>query len=162
MKLLLAFALCFGVVSVDAAMRDSEGRNAAGNRREDGNANMNRFGVPVGRGDDRNDRNNGNDNNECSLNTVYINTQAVVVLVPAAGNVTGTINLYQTDGQGPVTVNGTVYGLGSNGQYGIHIHEYGNLGHGCNSAGEQFNPDGYSHGDLSDRVRYAGDLGMEQ
>ena len=45
-------------------------------------------------------------------NTIYTTTEAVAYLVPASGNVTGTIKFHQPIG-GVVTVNGTVYGLGS-------------------------------------------------
>ncbi|GAU87856.1 SOD_CuZN3 [Ramazzottius varieornatus] len=104
-------------------------------------------------------RGSNNYNRDCSVDTIYTTTQAVAVLIPAGNNVTGSIVFDQPQGTGPVTVRGTVYGLGANSAYGFHIHEYGNIADGCNSSGDHFNPDGYPHGDISDPIRHAGDLG---
>lgn len=46
-----------------------------------------------------------------------------------------------------------------NGLHGFHIHEYGDLSDGCNSACSHFNPFNRKHGGLYSRERHAGDLG---
>ena len=43
------------------------------------------------------------------------------------------------------------------GKHGFHIHEYGDLSQGCESAGAHYNPDGVEHGDLENG--HVGDLG---
>ena len=47
----------------------------------------------------------------------------------------------------------------TDGEHGFHIHEYGDLTEGCESACAHFNPDGTTHGGLDSEVRHAGDLG---
>jgi Cu-Zn family superoxide dismutase len=50
-------------------------------------------------------------------------------------------------------------GLIPNGQQGFHIHEYGDLSDGCNSACAHYNPFGKSHGCPGAEERHVGDLG---
>ena len=50
-------------------------------------------------------------------------------------------------------------GLIPNGQQGFHIHEYGDLSDGCNSACAHYNPFGKSHGCPGSPIRHVGDLG---
>ena len=50
-------------------------------------------------------------------------------------------------------------GLIPNGEQGIHIHEYGDLSDGCNSACAHYNPFGKSHGCPGSLTRHVGDLG---
>ena len=50
-------------------------------------------------------------------------------------------------------------GLIPNGQQGFHIHEYGDLSDGCNSACAHYNPFGKSHGCPGATERHVGDLG---
>ena len=45
------------------------------------------------------------------------------------------------------------------GPHGFHIHEYGDLSEGCNSACVHYNPTGANHGGLADSDSHAGDLG---
>lgn len=61
--------------------------------------------------------------------------------------------------QGPGTatlVKGRITGL-SEGEHGFHIHEFGDLSKGCESAGGHYNPDNVEHGDL--KSGHVGDLG---
>ncbi|GFS09528.1 superoxide dismutase [Cu-Zn] [Elysia marginata] len=48
---------------------------------------------------------------------------------------------------------------GTNLQYGVHIHQYGDISNGCGSTGGLFNPYGLSHGGPYTRGRLVGDLG---
>ena len=64
--------------------------------------------------------------------------------------------LFKQEPGKPVLVVGRVTGL-TPGKHGFHIHEFGDLSNGCESAGPHYNPDGVDHGDL-DRG-HAGDLG---
>ena len=45
------------------------------------------------------------------------------------------------------------------GEHGFHIHTYGDLTDGCESACAHFNPDGETHGGLNSQTRHLGDLG---
>lgn len=87
-------------------------------------------------------------------------TQAITTIVGNANNpnIQGQISFSQPNGFGPVTVTGTIKGL-SQGQHGLHIHEYGDVSNGCVSAGSHFNPDGLQHGAPTDVNRHVGDLG---
>lgn len=70
--------------------------------------------------------------------------------------VKGTILLRQLqEGTGTVIV-GKITGL-SPGEHGFHIHEFGDLTDGCESAGGHYNPDDVDHGDLESG--HVGDLG---
>ena len=69
--------------------------------------------------------------------------------------VTGTI-LFMQRGDSPTLIKGTITGL-QPGKHGFHIHEYGDLSKGCESAGAHYNPDGIDHGDLEQG--HVGDLG---
>lgn len=71
------------------------------------------------------------------------------------GEITGSVNLEQASGQA-TKISGTVEGL-EPGEHGFHIHEFGDLSNGCDSAGGHYNPDGVDHGDLDGG--HVGDLG---
>jgi len=47
----------------------------------------------------------------------------------------------------------------TDGKHGFHIHQYGDLSDGCNSACAHFNPFNKKHGGLNTKERHAGDLG---
>jgi len=55
-------------------------------------------------------------------------------------------------------VYGTIKGLPV-GLHGFHIHTYGDLSNGCDSAGPHFNPTQQDHGSLTSEVRHVGDFG---
>jgi len=65
-------------------------------------------------------------------------------------NTSGTVNIY-------INLHGP--GLIPNGEQGFHIHEYGDLSDGCNSACAHYNPFGKSHGCPGSPIRHVGDLG---
>ena len=65
----------------------------------------------------------------------------------------GTVDIY-TNLSGP--------GLIAKGEHGFHIHEYGDLSDGCNSACAHYNPFGKSHGCPGSPIRHVGDLGNLQ
>ena len=71
------------------------------------------------------------------------------------GDITGSVNLEQAPGEA-TKISGTVEGL-EPGEHGFHIHEFGDLSNGCDSAGGHYNPDGVDHGDLESG--HVGDLG---
>ena len=50
-------------------------------------------------------------------------------------------------------------GLKKNGYHGFHVHEYGDLSDGCNSACAHFNPYNKTHGCPGMTDRHVGDLG---
>uniref|UniRef100_A0A8C5MAB9 Superoxide dismutase [Cu-Zn] n=1 Tax=Leptobrachium leishanense TaxID=445787 RepID=A0A8C5MAB9_9ANUR len=80
-----------------------------------------------------------------------------VCVLKGTGEVHGVVHFHQ-EGDGPVTVEGTIYSL-TDGKHGFHIHAYGDNTNGCVSAGPHFNPEGKTHGAPEDAVRHVGDLG---
>ncbi|KAG7443739.1 cytosolic copper-zinc superoxide dismutase, partial [Guyanagaster necrorhizus] len=60
----------------------------------------------------------------------------------------------------PVHMMGHVAGLSPNALQGFHVHEFGDLTHGCISTGEHWNPFNAMHGSLKalKHKRHAGDL----
>lgn len=55
-------------------------------------------------------------------------------------------------------VYGSILGL-SAGLHGFHIHTFGDLTNGCDSAGPHFNPLNQDHGGLNSTIRHVGDFG---
>lgn len=77
-----------------------------------------------------------------------------------SNSVRGIIHFYQLSPESNgVLIRGTIDGLPKNSTHGIHIHNFGDLSNGCDSAGPHFNPYNMSHGGPFDMVRHAGDLG---
>ena len=79
--------------------------------------------------------------------------EAVAVL--GHGDAKGMISFKQKPGKATI-ISGTVTGL-SEGKHGFHIHEFGDLSDGCDSAGGHYNPTGADHGDIDNG--HVGDLG---
>lgn len=80
-----------------------------------------------------------------------------VCVLEGSSNVSGIISFGQ-DGTNPTVIEGEIRGL-SIGKHGLHIHAFGDTTNGCNSTGPHFNPHNVEHGDLSNDIRHAGDLG---
>mgnify|MGYP000150103789 CR=1 FL=1 len=70
--------------------------------------------------------------------------------------VKGNILCMQATSGGVTLIKGTITGL-EPGEHGFHIHEYGDLSKGCESAGGHYNPDGVDHGNVEEG--HVGDLG---
>jgi len=70
----------------------------------------------------------------------------------------GTVRFTKTDKVNIyIDLNGP--GLKPNAEQGFHIHEFGDLSDGCNSACAHYNPFGKSHGCPGTPERHVGDLG---
>ena len=82
--------------------------------------------------------------------------KAVALLAPNDHNVSGVITFLST--KKGLKIEYDIHGL-SDGKHGFHIHEYGDLTDGCNSACKHFNPDNKQHGGKDGTERHAGDLG---
>lgn len=95
---------------------------------------------------------------ECStLNTLSEAGEAInaVAELVHSDTVKGTIKFTQDQGN-PTVITGTITGL-TPGEHGFHVHEFGDLSDGCDSAGAHFNPEGVEHGDLQEG--HVGDMG---
>jgi Cu-Zn family superoxide dismutase len=75
-----------------------------------------------------------------------------------SGSVRGVVRFSQLQGSKITKVEGEIRGL-TDGLHGLHIHEWGDLSSGCESAGAHFNPFDSEHGGLHSTVRHVGDLG---
>ncbi len=82
--------------------------------------------------------------------------KGICVLSQNKNNVTGKI--YVNELKNGLNINYEILGL-TDGLHGFHIHEYGDLTDGCNSACSHFNPFNKNHGGLDTNDRHAGDLG---
>ena len=82
--------------------------------------------------------------------------QAVCVFAPNREKVTGIIRMHQS--KGGVRFTGWIKGM-RDGKHGLHIHQYGDLTEGCESACAHFNPGQQHHGGLASKIRHLGDLG---
>ena len=96
---------------------------------------------------------------ECSCQSVKQLSEAKekvnAIAVLEHGDAKGMIKLSQEPG-GPTIIEGNISKL-TEGLHGLHIHEFGDLSDGCDSAGGHYNPDGVDHGDLE--KGHVGDLG---
>jgi Cu-Zn family superoxide dismutase len=75
--------------------------------------------------------------------------------------VVGVIKFEQSYGGTGTRIFGEIRGL-TDGLHGFHIHEWGDLTDGCESAGAHYNPFGAAHGGLDTKIRHLGDLGNVQ
>jgi len=82
--------------------------------------------------------------------------KAVAVL--KADGVNGVVRFEQDVKGGPTSIKCVISGL-KPGKHGFHIHQFGDLSDGCNSAGAHFNPYGKTHGAPTADERHVGDLG---
>ena len=82
-------------------------------------------------------------------------TVTAVSVLEHSDSVKGTILFKQSAGQ-PTLIVGKIQGL-EPGKHGFHIHEYGDLSDGCDSAGAHYNPDNVKHGDV--KKGHVGGLG---
>ena len=87
--------------------------------------------------------------------TTKKNYGAIAVL--NMNNITGIVKFRMKPGN-KIFVEYEIDGL-KDGKHGFHIHQYGNLSDGCNSACAHFNPDNTEHGGPYSKIRHAGDLG---
>lgn len=67
--------------------------------------------------------------------------------------------MHQNSPLDPIYYEFSVGGLNFQAFHGVHIHEFGDLTEGCQSAGPHYNPYGKTHGGRNDCNRHAGDLG---
>ena len=81
---------------------------------------------------------------------------AIAVLEKNKFNISGVV--YFKEKNNGLRINYDIQGL-RDGHHGFHIHESGNILHGCDSACAHFNPFGKNHGGLHSKERHAGDLG---
>lgn len=86
-------------------------------------------------------------------------TLAIAVLQPTAGHaVQGTVEFAEQGDSVRVTTD--ITGLPANGEFGFHIHQWGDASSpDGSSAGDHYNPDGYPHALPPTTPRHAGDLG---
>ena len=85
---------------------------------------------------------------------------AICMIIPSANSsVRGVVSFYQESPADSTKIVANVWGLNPNSLHGFHIHEWGDLTKGCDSAGPHFNPHGKSHGAPSSPERHVGDLG---
>lgn len=96
---------------------------------------------------------------ECSSLSAIQEAQEVVKAVAQLEHtevdISGAIVMKQDPGK-PTIIRGIIKGL-TPGKHGFHVHEFGDLSKGCESAGGHYNPEGVDHGGLSDG--HIGDLG---
>lgn len=71
--------------------------------------------------------------------------------------ISGTIFFSQECPCSPVIIDIDLKNFRKNQVHAIHIHELGNLTHGCHSTGNHFNPDSFVHG-LYHKDHHAGDI----
>ena len=90
-----------------------------------------------------------------NLNEAQETIKAIAQLEHTVGDVQGAVKFKQKPGQ-PTIIKGILKGL-TPGKHGFHIHEFGDLSKGCESAGAHYNPDGVEHGSLEQG--HVGDLG---
>ena len=82
---------------------------------------------------------------------------SAIAVFQGMGGVKGTVRFKDMNGNVQVVLN--LNGLKINGYHGFHIHEYGDLSDGCNSACLHFNPFDKKHGCPGMDERHVGDLG---
>jgi len=84
------------------------------------------------------------------------NKDKSAVAVFDMNGITGTVN-FREQKKG-LFIKYNIQGL-KPGLHGFHVHKYGDLTEGCESACTHFNPDGKEHGGINGKNRHAGDFG---
>tara|TARA_B100000900_G_scaffold394280_1_gene391563 strand:+ start:44 stop:565 length:522 start_codon:yes stop_codon:yes gene_type:complete len=93
-------------------------------------------------------------NKSCKLKPKSI--KAISILAPNKDDIKGCVLFTQKNNT--LIIDYEIEGL-TDGEHGFHIHEYGDLSDGCDSACSHFNPFNKKHGGLNSKERHAGDLG---
>jgi Cu-Zn family superoxide dismutase len=88
----------------------------------------------------------------------YSKPLKAIAILSGNSRVEGVVEFIQETNQGPLKIQGQINGL-KEGLHGFHIHEFGDITNGCDSAGPHYNPQVQDHGGLQDNIRHAGDLG---
>ena len=89
-----------------------------------------------------------------------LSRSAICLLLPESdSDVHGIVSFHQETPQDKTMIVANVRNLNPNSLHGMHIHQFGDLSEGCQSAGPHFNPHGKHHGGLYDDERHVGDLG---
>jgi len=71
----------------------------------------------------------------------------------------GTVIFSEDASSGKINLDIDLQGLKKNGVHGFHVHEYGDLSAGCDSACGHYNPYHKNHGGPDVKERHVGDLG---
>jgi Cu-Zn family superoxide dismutase len=100
--------------------------------------------------------------NKPSLHMGDFERAAICLLHPHNSEAKGVVLFKQTDIDSPCLIKAKFSGLKKNAKHGFHIHEFGDLSDGCNTAGPHYNPIGQSHAGPDDEIRHVGDLGNIQ
>ena len=86
--------------------------------------------------------------------------KAIAVFNSYEYNIRGTIKFFQEAYNEPTIIRFDISNLHPFGKFGCHVHSYGDMSHGCDSACDHFNPFGKKHGCqlYHGHNRHAGDL----
>jgi Cu-Zn family superoxide dismutase len=82
---------------------------------------------------------------------------SAIAVFQGMGGVYGTVKFIEQSNGVDIIIQ--LSGLKKNGYHGFHVHEYGDLSDGCNSACAHFNPYNKTHGCPGMSERHVGDLG---
>lgn len=105
-------------------------------------------------------KNMSNSSLVCDPSKPSIEKKAICILNSMHGHeAKGIVRFHQRNFDSQTRVEGDFTGLKKNSKHGFHIHAYGDLTDGCNTAGPHFNPFNKSHGGKDGEVRHVGDLG---
>lgn len=88
-----------------------------------------------------------------------VGVRKAVAVMSGATPATGNVTFEQPTSGGEVKISGKIKGLSPNALHGFHVHQYGNLTGGCDSAGPHFDLYGNKHGAPTAKIRHVGDLG---